>query len=140
MGICSEDDEKKQTNTMLKASASFVALFLMFATTTAKPQAAAGTSPANQTTTPLSEAEKYRLTQEELIHHDWPNLERYQKANAMAGLPAAGENRVVFYGDSITDGWIVAVPDFFAGNPILTGASAGRQNPTDAGALPPGCC
>jgi lysophospholipase L1-like esterase len=36
---------------------------------------------------------------------DWPNLQRYQAENAALAAPAAGVPRVVFYGDSITDGW-----------------------------------
>jgi lysophospholipase L1-like esterase len=36
---------------------------------------------------------------------DWPNLGRYREANARLAPPAKGENRVVFMGDSITEGW-----------------------------------
>jgi lysophospholipase L1-like esterase len=36
---------------------------------------------------------------------DWPQLERYKADNAALGPVTAGEQRVVFYGDSITDGW-----------------------------------
>ena len=36
---------------------------------------------------------------------DWAQLGRYTKDNATLALPAAGEQRVVFYGDSITDHW-----------------------------------
>ena len=36
---------------------------------------------------------------------DWPNLAAYRSANAQAGLPAKGEQRVVFMGDSITEFW-----------------------------------
>jgi lysophospholipase L1-like esterase len=35
--------------------------------------------------------------------NDWPNLARYRDENAK--LTAAGEDRVVFMGDSITDAW-----------------------------------
>src|SRR5215471_6254067 len=35
---------------------------------------------------------------------DWPNLARYHDANAQVPPPARGEARVVFMGDSITDG------------------------------------
>ena len=36
---------------------------------------------------------------------DRDNLQRYAEANARLGPPAAGKPRVVFLGDSITDGW-----------------------------------
>src|SRR6266576_895815 len=43
---------------------------------------------------------------------DWPNLARYRDANAAVAAPAAGDSRVVFMGDSITDMWIL--PQFGA--------------------------
>lgn len=36
---------------------------------------------------------------------DWGQLGRYREANAKLGAPGALEERVVFLGDSITDGW-----------------------------------
>ncbi|WP_433967485.1 hypothetical protein [Tunturiibacter gelidiferens] len=36
---------------------------------------------------------------------DWPQLGRYRAENAALSPVAAGEQRVVFYGDSITDSW-----------------------------------
>src|SRR6185369_6928472 len=36
---------------------------------------------------------------------DWPNLNRYRKDNSELAAPAAGDTRVVFMGDSITDFW-----------------------------------
>jgi acyl-CoA thioesterase-1 len=36
---------------------------------------------------------------------DWPALARYRTANAALGVPAAGEDRIVFMGDSITQSW-----------------------------------
>lgn len=36
---------------------------------------------------------------------DWPNLAAYRHADAQAGLPAEGERRVIFMGDSITEFW-----------------------------------
>jgi len=39
------------------------------------------------------------------LTNDWANLARYRADNARLGPPAPGEARVVFMGDSITDGW-----------------------------------
>jgi lysophospholipase L1-like esterase len=36
---------------------------------------------------------------------DWPQLNRYKAENASLTTVAPGEDRVVFYGDSITDAW-----------------------------------
>ena len=48
---------------------------------------------------------------------DWPNLQRYQAENAALTAPAKGEKRVVFMGNSITQGWKGSHPDFFLKNP-----------------------
>ncbi|MBV9888765.1 MAG: capsular biosynthesis protein, partial [Acidobacteria bacterium] len=37
---------------------------------------------------------------------DWPNIARYHDANASVQAPIKDEKRVVFMGDSITDGWV----------------------------------
>ena len=42
---------------------------------------------------------------------DWPWLGRFKEADLALGPPAAGENRVVFMGDSITQGWKLDGPD-----------------------------
>ena len=86
-------------------------------------------APATPAQPVSSEAEKYRLEHEEQLHVDWANLKRYQAADQQAGPPAAGENRVVFYGDSITDAWIETVPEFFLGKPYLDRGISGQTTP-----------
>jgi acyl-CoA thioesterase-1 len=99
-------------------------------TSTSIPKVDAKTPVAQASATPAStEAERGRNAQEEQLRNDWPNLTRYQKANADAGAPAFGENRVIFYGDSITDAWITAVPDFFLGKPYLDRGISGQTTP-----------
>lgn len=44
---------------------------------------------------------------------DWANLNRYAKANAELPQPNKGEKRVVFMGNSITEGWVGKHPEFF---------------------------
>lgn len=61
--------------------------------------------------------------------NDWPNLRRYRSQNVEAGLPAPGVNRVVFMGNSITDGWINARPEFFSKNPYLDRGISGQTTP-----------
>ncbi|HFK2919571.1 TPA: SGNH/GDSL hydrolase family protein [Stenotrophomonas maltophilia] len=48
-------------------------------------------------------ADEVRFMQQRLA--DWPQLQRYRDANAQLPAPASGQPRVVFYGDSITEGW-----------------------------------
>jgi lysophospholipase L1-like esterase len=60
---------------------------------------------------------------------DWPNLARYQTENAAVKPPAPGEDRVVFMGDSITEGW---KPDFlgmFEGKPYINRGISGQTTP-----------
>jgi lysophospholipase L1-like esterase/catechol 2,3-dioxygenase-like lactoylglutathione lyase family enzyme len=60
---------------------------------------------------------------------DWANLNRYKDDNAKMGAPAANENRVVFMGNSITDGWIQTVPEFFAGKSYIDRGISGQTTP-----------
>jgi lysophospholipase L1-like esterase len=45
------------------------------------------------------------LVRNDLRLKDWPQLARYRDANRLLAPPAAGESRIVFMGDSITDAW-----------------------------------
>jgi acetyl esterase/lipase/lysophospholipase L1-like esterase len=66
---------------------------------------------------------------EERFHNDWANLSRFQEENKKAGLPKAGENRVVFMGNSITEGWKNADPDFFSSKPYINRGISGQTTP-----------
>ena len=65
----------------------------------------------------------------ELKAQDWPNLERFRKENAALGLPSKEENRVIFMGNSITQGWIEARPEFFANRPYINRGISGQTTP-----------
>ena len=64
-----------------------------------------------------------RLDSAEQRLQDWPQLSRYAAANAALLAPGAEEKRVVFFGDSITDGFfstlneVVPDPDYPASWP-----------------------
>lgn len=63
---------------------------------------------------------------------DWPQLGRYRSANAALAPVAAGEQRVVFYGDSITDGWgrkAGTESTFFPGKPYVNRGISGQTTP-----------
>src|SRR5580704_6319046 len=62
---------------------------------------------------------------------DWPQLGRYRAENAVLAPAGADEQRVVFYGDSITDGW-GRRPDtgeFFPGKPYINRGISGQTTP-----------
>ena len=42
--------------------------------------------------------------QNDRLNIDWPNFAKYQEDNIKIGLPKPGENRIVFMGNSITEG------------------------------------
>jgi lysophospholipase L1-like esterase len=58
--------------------------------------------------------------------NDWPNLARYRDENAKLAAPASNEHRVVFYGDSITDGWGRVQGAFFPGKPYVNRGISGQ--------------
>lgn len=60
---------------------------------------------------------------------DWPNIKRYDSANQQLKSMPAIKNRVVFMGNSITDGWINADPDFFSKNPYIDRGISGQTTP-----------
>jgi acyl-CoA thioesterase I len=49
--------------------------------------------------------DQYRASRISVYTDDYGQLARYREANAALKPPAPGENRVVFFGDSITDIW-----------------------------------
>jgi thiamine biosynthesis lipoprotein len=61
---------------------------------------------------------------------DWPNLNRYKDANAALEPVAAGGQRVVFMGDSLTDGWGRGGGSvFFPGKPYVNRGISGQTTP-----------
>ncbi|KAF0204221.1 MAG: lipolytic protein g-d-s-l [Bacteroidetes bacterium] len=60
---------------------------------------------------------------------DWPFLNCYREDNNKLGLPSAGEKRVVFMGNSITEGWKYMRPEYFAGKPYICRGISGQTSP-----------
>ena len=71
--------------------------------------------------------DQYRASRIAMFTDDYGQLARYRDANAALGAPAAGENRVVFFGDSITDIWKLA--DYFPGKPYVNRGIGGQTTP-----------
>jgi len=64
-----------------------------------------------------------------MAQDDWANLGRFAEENAALGSPARDEDRVVFLGDSITQGWSDASPAFFEGRPYIERGIGGQTTP-----------
>jgi lysophospholipase L1-like esterase len=60
---------------------------------------------------------------------DWPDLARYRDENARMAAPTVNESRVVFMGDSITDGWGRQYGSFFPGKPYVNRGISGQTTP-----------
>lgn len=59
---------------------------------------------------------------------DWARLGRYAKANKELPAPAKKEKRVVFMGNSITEGWVRIRPDFFKENGYIGRGISGQTS------------
>ena len=71
--------------------------------------------------------DEYRASRVSIYTDDFGQLARYREANAALAPPAAGESRVVFLGDSITDYW--KLPDYFPGKPYINRGIDGQTTP-----------
>jgi lysophospholipase L1-like esterase len=71
--------------------------------------------------------DEYRASRVSIYTDDFGQLARYREANAALAAPAAGEKRVVFLGDSITDYW--KLPDYFPGKPYINRGIDGQSTP-----------
>jgi lysophospholipase L1-like esterase len=65
----------------------------------------------------------------EMMSQDWANLARYREENTKLGLPRTCDTRVVFMGNSITEGWIKQVPHFFANGMYINLGISGQTTP-----------
>lgn len=69
------------------------------------------------------------LTTQFSFAQDWANLERFRAENANQVLPTPNEKRVVFIGNSITEGWVNMHPQFFTGKFYLNRGISGQTTP-----------
>lgn len=68
--------------------------------------------------------EKQRADRLQARLNDYANFARYRDANSKLAPPAKGEERVVFMGDSITDGW--KLEQYFPGAPYVNRGISGQ--------------
>lgn len=79
--------------------------------------------------TPDIEAMVRQRAADSSFKNDYANFARYRDANRQLGAPAAGERRVVFMGNSITEGWVRFFPAMFAGKPYVGRGIGGQTTP-----------
>lgn len=60
---------------------------------------------------------------------DWAGLKRYAAENAALAPPARGAQRVVFMGNSITEGWAPRLATVFPGKPYIGRGISGQTTP-----------
>jgi len=99
-----------------------VSVLLATALPTAVPLAA-------QTSGSTAPTSTRRNTQEDRLRTDWAYLARYREDNARLGPPRAGERRVVFYGNSITEGWARYFDAMFPAKPYVDRGISGQTTP-----------
>ncbi|HEY4758247.1 MAG TPA: SGNH/GDSL hydrolase family protein, partial [Chthoniobacterales bacterium] len=111
-------------------SVSMPVLFLSAPWAYGQAPAPQSTPPANQTQAVTSLAKlQAQLAKDEKILQDWANLGRYRKDNSQLPTPEAGQDRVVFMGDSITDAWGRSRGTFFPGKPYINRGISGQTTP-----------
>lgn len=93
------------------------------------PSAHAQESPATNPLyrVPADQATPAQITEMQQRLLDWPQLQRYRGENAALAPVAPGTKRVVFYGDSITEGWGPTGSErFFPGKPYVNRGISGQ--------------
>ena len=113
---------------MSQRSAVRLALFVLvafsvFAQQTPAPSTAHPSIPS----TGFAGLDQYRASRIAVYTDDFGQLVRYREADAALNPPAPGENRVVFFGDSITDIW--HLDEYFPGKPYINRGIGGQTTP-----------
>jgi len=87
---------------------------------------AQSTQPAQPT---AEEIAQRQLAQDDKLRNDWANLQKYREANAKLSPAVNDENRVVFLGNSITEGWAPYFATMFPGKPYIGRGIGGQTTP-----------
>jgi lysophospholipase L1-like esterase len=98
---------------------------------TKAPPATQTAPPVPTPPTPLKHPDnEYWRNHDAQLLTDFPWLARFKEADVKLGAPAPGENRVVFMGDSITEGWHFEAPGgVFAAKPYVNRGISGQTTP-----------
>jgi len=83
-----------------------------------------------QAPTPVAPVSEWEIKHQQQLKEDWPWLAKFKEADMKLGPPAAGDNRVVFMGDSITEAWKIEGPGGnFPGKPYINRGISGQTTP-----------
>lgn len=135
-------DRKKKLSRALYGGCLIVAMLVCGQQSIAQVTATS-TAPPAQTAKPADPAEAawekltpYQKSQLERMYNDWAFLAKFREADKELPPPAAGEVRVVFMGDSITEGWGMKATatspgrgEFFPGKPYINRGISGQTTP-----------
>jgi lysophospholipase L1-like esterase len=103
----------------------FIACLVLLSCTALAPAQTAAPGPQD----PCAEV-KAQAARAEARLKDWPALSRYREDNLKVAPAGRDEKRVVFMGDSITDGWDdPRSGGFFPGKPYLDRGISGQTTP-----------
>lgn len=91
---------------------------------TNQPPAAEAPITVTPPSTGFAGLDHYRASRIAVYMNDYGQLARYRDADAALKPPAAGENRVIFFGDSITDSW--KLDESFPGKPYINRGIGGQ--------------
>jgi hypothetical protein len=112
----------RRSSRWLRSAALLVGLALV------PPLAALGAQQVAAPPTPEQIAQRHR-EEDERLRTDWAGLRRYAQANAELPPPRPDEQRVVFLGNSITEGWARHFPAMFPGKPYVNRGVGGQTTP-----------
>jgi len=111
-----------------RETATLIAIALLLCLSASAQQSAPAPAPAPAIpTTGFAGLDRYRASRIAVFTDDYGQLTRYREANAALKPPAPGENRVVFFGDSITDIW--HIDEYFPGKPYINRGIGGQTTP-----------
>jgi lysophospholipase L1-like esterase len=111
---------------VLILSSSFLST-LVVSSTSVPALGQQSTPPPAIPSTGFAGLDQYRAKRIAVFFDDFGQLGRYRDANVALKPPAPGENRAVFFGDSITDLW--HLDEFFPGKPYINRGIGGQTTP-----------
>jgi lysophospholipase L1-like esterase len=94
---------------------------------TKAPAAAQTTPAASQPERVHHPDNEYWRKHDQQLAEDFADLARFKDEDTKLGSPATGESRVVFMGDSITEGWHLS--DSFPAKPFINRGISGQTTP-----------
>jgi acyl-CoA thioesterase-1 len=106
-------------------------ILVLFMSVSARAQSTPSTQPTPEEVAKRQAAEvsKRQAEMDEKLRNDWPNLAKYRDANAQLPTPLNNENRVIFFGNSITEGWAPYFATMFPGKPYIGRGISGQTTP-----------